>query len=101
MRRTGLGRHGRLPDDDARDPLDGLVNVFDIGIVLAIAFLVARLGLTRDPSSGRVERRAPAPTATPAASGRGRAVGTLYRLADGRLVLVGPNGTRHPIAPRT
>jgi hypothetical protein len=102
MRRTGLGRHGRLSGEDAGDPLDGLVNLFDIGIVLAIAFLVAGLGLTRDPKSGRVEPRAPAPTATPqgpTAGGRGQAVGTVYRLADGRLVLVGPSGTRRPIGP--
>jgi len=107
MRRTGLGRHGRLGGDDAGDPLDGLVNLFDIGIVLAIAFLVAGLGLTRNPRSGRIEPRAPAaataaPTATPTgptASGHGQAVGTVYRLPDGRLVLVGPNGTRRSIHP--
>ena len=101
MSRTGLNRHSSLGDDTGGDPLDGLVNLFDIGIVLAIAFLVAGLGLTRDPSSGRVQRRA-APTATPAgptASGRGRAVGTVYRLPDGRLVLVGPDGRREPIGP--
>ena len=39
-RRTGLGRHGCI-EDAAGDPLDGLVNLFDIGIVLAVAFLIA------------------------------------------------------------
>ena len=34
-RRTGLGRHRRIADS-AGDPLDGLVNLFDIGIVLAV-----------------------------------------------------------------
>jgi hypothetical protein len=101
MKRTGLNRHASLGDDDAGDPLDGLVNLFDIGIVLAVAFLVAGLGLTRDPKTGRVEPRAPAaPTPSgPSASGRGQAVGTVFRLPDGRLVLVQPNGTRSPIGP--
>ena len=35
MSRVGLGRHGQL-DDSAGDPLDGLVNLFDVGIVLAV-----------------------------------------------------------------
>lgn len=100
MKRTGLGRHGGLGDDAAGDPLDGLVNLFDIGIVLAIAFLVAGLGLTRDPVSGQVE---PRPAATPIpgakAGGRGQAVGEVYRLQDGTLVLVGPDGSRTPIQP--
>ncbi len=106
MSRIGLGRHSRL-DDAAGDPLDGLVNLFDVGIVLAVAFLIAGLGLTRDPDSGRIEReRAPAqqrateqqqrqttvPLPTPAsdapATGRGQEVGTVYRLPDGRLVYV-------------
>ncbi|HKG02141.1 MAG TPA: DUF2149 domain-containing protein [Conexibacter sp.] len=104
MRRTGLGRHGRL-DDDAGDPLDGLVNLFDVGIVLAVAFLLAGLGLTRDAATGRIEQEhkrtprsgvtqhqstqpLPAPAASAPATGRGRQVGTVYRLADGRLVLV-------------
>ena len=101
MRRTGFGRHGSL-DDAAGDPLDGLVNLFDVGIVLAVAFLIAGLGLTRD-AGGRIERERPAqqqprqqsttrplpaPTASRPASGAGTAVGTVYRLADGRLVYV-------------
>jgi hypothetical protein len=103
VRRTGLGRHSRLSDDEAGDPLDGLVNLFDIGIVLAVAFLVAGLGLTRDPATGKVERRAPIRAAAtpsgPTATGNGEAVGTVYRLPDGRLVLVQPNGARRPISP--
>ena len=57
MSRIGLGRHGQI-DDNAGDPLDGLVNLFDIGIVLAVAFLIAGLTLTVNPDSGQVERRA-------------------------------------------
>jgi hypothetical protein len=99
MSRVGLGRHGKI-DENAGDPLDGLVNLFDIGIVLAVAFLIAGLTLTVNPSSGRVERRAGAATAKVhvlappggghKARGRGTPVGTAYRLADGRLVIVSP-----------
>ncbi len=58
--RVGLGRHSRI-EENAGDPLDGLVNLFDIGIVLAVAFLIAGLSLTVDPTSGagRAARRAP------------------------------------------
>ncbi len=42
MNRTALGRHGRIADESG-DPLDGLVNLFDLGLVLAVAFLVAGL----------------------------------------------------------
>jgi hypothetical protein len=96
-RRTGLGRHGRI-EDAAGDPLDGLVNLFDIGIVLAIAFLIAGLGLTLDQHSHRLQTRTPTsqhtqtlPTPSsgaPAASGHGQAVGTVYRLSNGQLVYV-------------
>jgi hypothetical protein len=96
-RRTGLGRHGRI-EDSAGDPLDGLVNLFDIGIVLAVAFLIAGLGLTLDQHTHRLQTRTPTaqhtqtlPTpssSAPAASGHGQAVGTVYRLSNGQLVYV-------------
>jgi hypothetical protein len=94
-RRTGLGRHGGL-ESAAGDPLDGLVNLFDIGVVLAVAFLLAGLGLTLDAESGRVDRRGRkdvlrVPEEPRPARGRGDAVGTVYRLPDGRLVLVRPS----------
>jgi hypothetical protein len=96
--RIGLGRHGRI-EAEAGDPLDGLVNLFDIGIVLAVAFLIAGLTLTVDPDSGEIQRRAgaeakvrvlPDTSDGKRASGRGQPVGTAYRLADGRLVIVSP-----------
>jgi len=99
-RRTGLGRHSRI-DDAAGDPLDGLVNLFDLGIVLALAFLIAGLGLTLDKRTHRLQTRAtaaqrtetlPSPTGAPARSGRGLAVGTVYRLGDGQLVYVPKGG---------
>ena len=91
MKRVGLGRHGQL-EAGAGDPLDGLVNLFDLGIVLAVGFLVAGLSLTlsherrqASPPTRSEALRAPAPQT---ATGQGQAVGQVYRLPDGRLVLV-------------
>jgi hypothetical protein len=96
-RRTGLGRHGRV-EDATGDPLEGLVNLFDIGIVLAVAFLIAGLGLTLDQHTHRLQARTPStqhtqtvPTpssSAPAANGHGQPVGTVYRLSNGQLVYV-------------
>jgi len=55
--RIGLGRHSHL-DDDSGDPLDGLVNLFDVGMILAVAFLIAGLGLTLNAKGDRLEVRA-------------------------------------------
>jgi hypothetical protein len=95
MSRVGLGRHGQL-DADGGDPLDGLVNLFDVGMVLAVAFLIAGLGMSRvlpsrrdDAAGARTNVRAPDASRT--ASGRGRAVGQVYQLPDGTLVLVDPS----------
>jgi hypothetical protein len=95
-RHTGLGRHSRAKDT-VGDPLDGLVNLFDIGIVLAVAFLIAGLGLTLNQSSHRLQAHTattkhtqtlPSPSGAPAASGPGQPVGTVYRLGNGQLVYV-------------
>jgi hypothetical protein len=98
MSRIGLGRH-RAIEDHAGDPLDGLVNLFDVGMILAVAFLIAGLGLTlnlkgdkietrRTAKSAGTERVIPNPSHAPHARGRGTPVGQVYRLADGRLVYV-------------
>ena len=106
MSRIGLGRHSGL-DDEAGDPLDGLVNLFDVGMILAVAFLIAGLGLTLNlkgtkletrsgaahPQAGATagadkERTIPNPAGGPRASGHGTPVGQVYRLPDGRLVYV-------------
>jgi hypothetical protein len=102
MSRIGLGRHG-LIEENAGDPLDGLVNLFDIGMILAVAFLIAGLTLSLNAKSGKIEQpRAavgseqvlPSPSGGPSARGRGQPVGQVYRLPDGRLVYVkgGPGG---------
>jgi hypothetical protein len=103
MSRIGLGRHAAL-DDDAGDPLDGLVNLFDVGMILAVAFLIAGLGLTLNVKGDKLQARAaaqhravteagtertiPDPAGGPRASGRGTPAGQVYRLPDGRLVYV-------------
>jgi hypothetical protein len=98
MSRIGLGRHGGI-EDNAGDPLDGLVNLFDVGIVLAIAFLIAGVALTADSTSSRSAEDAaapakvrvlPKPGSERRARGHGQPVGTAYRLADGRIVIVSP-----------
>lgn len=105
----------RVHRDQAGDPLDGLVNMFDIGIVLAVGFLLAALsslglsdavnedGLTK-PTLGEVTLK-PGETAEDVPDqgvktlGRGTPVGTVYRLADGRLVYVTGDGTTTPVDP--
>lgn len=105
MNRTSLGRHSAIADDSG-DPLDGLVNLFDLGLVLAVAFLVAGLGLSVNKATGKIEPRTSTTTTTvpqqqpgPTTSGRGAPIGTLYRLADGRLVVVEPGGKARPVTP--
>lgn len=101
-------------EDRAGDPLDGLVNMFDVGIVLAVGFLLAALaslnltgtlttqGLTRPADHaitvppGSVSRTLP-PSLQPTA-GRGTVVGQVYRLDDGRLIYVVPRSAL-PSAP--
>jgi hypothetical protein len=104
--RPTVSARARSREDRAGDPLDGLVNLFDLGIVLAVAFLLAALSsLKLGPDALGRDRR----PATPAGSvvvprgarvrsvrlragqrvvGRGRVVGTVYRLDDGRTIVV-------------
>jgi hypothetical protein len=99
MSRTGLGRHGQL-DSDAGDPLDGLVNMFDLGLVLAVAFLIAGLSIAAAKSAQQhqqqktktTEQTLTTPSSKQTAAGRGQAVGQVYRLPSGQLVLVKPKG---------
>lgn len=94
----------RSRDDRAGDPLDGLVNLFDLGIVLSVAFLLAALSslhlggvITRHGLRASEIRQvtiapgqAVAPLPKPGARtiGRGVQTGVVYRLANGQLVYV-------------
>jgi hypothetical protein len=94
----------QLREDRAGDPLDGLVNLFDLGIVLAVAFLLAALSslnltkaLTHNglkPLTPGTITIAPGQTVHPLPSpgaktiGPGTKVGTVYRLPSGQLVYV-------------
>lgn len=102
----------RTREDRAGDPLDGLVNLFDIGIVLSVAFLLAALSslnLTTDVISNSQNNQAntvpqdsvitnpdetteqitiePGQTVV----GQGQPLGTVYQLDDGRTILVKPD----------
>jgi hypothetical protein len=95
-----VSSRARLVGDRAGDPLDGLVNLFDLGIVLAIAFLlVAVTGLEISQRTGREEgsdliklrpREQARPLNDPGerVAGRGERVGTVYRLRNGELIYV-------------
>ncbi len=94
----------RSREDRAGDPLDGLVNLFDLGIVLSVAFLLAALSslhlsgtLTKQGLRAnqekviRIEKGqtvAPLPKPGTRTIGRGVQTGVVYRLADGQLVYV-------------
>lgn len=94
----------RRHEDRAGDPLDGLVNLFDLGIVLSVGFLLAALSslnLASTFTDGQTEPRDPDAVAVPTDAatgdvptdgetviGNGAEVGTVYRLDDGRLVYV-------------
>ena len=95
----------RSREDRAGDPLDGLVNLFDLGIVLAVAFLLAALSSLHLGSAitghGKLSVQkvtqiqvkpgqtvAPLPKPGTRTLGTGRQVGRVYRLSNGQLVYV-------------
>jgi hypothetical protein len=96
-------------DDRAGDPLDGLVNLFDLGIVLSVAFLLAALSSLDLTSALTGKEKAEQSQTRPANTvvapkdqkvkqvelkpnekvvGHGEPIGTVYRLSDGRTVVV-------------
>jgi hypothetical protein len=108
-----VSARARTREDRAGDPLDGLVNLFDLGIVLSVAFLLAALSslkltdnvLNQKPVDAKQQQQVPpnSVVAKPNEStrgielkqgervvGRGEPVGTLYRLSDGRTIVVEP-----------
>jgi hypothetical protein len=103
--------HSKRREDRSGDPLDGLVNLFDLGIVLAVAFLLAALaslkltgtlshGLKPVPAGeitvqpGQTIHKLPQPGATTV--GPGTRIGTVYRLPSGQLVYVTGTATPTP-----
>ena len=97
----------RRYEDRAGDPLDGLVNLFDLGIVLSVAFLLAALSSLDLTSAltGKAATKSARPADAVVAEqdqkvkqvdlkpgqkvvGRGEPIGTVYRLSDGRTVVV-------------
>lgn len=103
-----VGARARLHVDRAGDPLDGLVNMFDVGLVLAVAFLLAALQSadltdlltkkdvtivrrTEDGQTIVVKRGDQLRTLKlggEEVAGQGDRVGSVFRLGDGRLVYV-------------
>lgn len=108
-RKTIVHPNARRRGDRAGDPLDGLVNLFDLGIVLAVAFLLAALSslklsdlltshdvtVVRRTSGQNVvivkhgEQVRTIKLSHAHVVGQGQRIGSAYRLADGRVVIVG------------
>ena len=99
---TEVRRRAQPHADRAGDPLDGLVNMFDLGLVLAIAFLVAGIGLSAvlgkrstksAPASISISRNEQLVPLRPGlrrvpVTGSATSLGQVYRLANGELVYV-------------
>jgi hypothetical protein len=101
-------RRARTHADRGGDPLDGLVNLFDLGIVLAVAFLLAALSSLRlsdllteeDVTVVRSSKGSETVIVKKGDQvrsveldgrrvvGEGRRIGSVYRLEDGRTVFV-------------
>ncbi len=119
-----VSTRARVHEDRGGDPLDGLVNLFDLGIVLAVAFLLAALSsvdLEEVFTDQEALEQAQAAAAVTAAEdevanevqlapgervvGQGEEIGTVYELDDGRTVIVRPEdsepvpGEGAPVVP--
>src|SRR4051794_29607869 len=109
MRKLAVTPRARSRPDRAGDPLDGLVNLFDLGIVLSVAFVPAALSslklgdiltnekveVIRNTSKGQqiITRQGQKVTRIQLQPGqqvvgRGDRIGSVYRLNDGRVVYV-------------
>jgi len=116
VKKLGVTPRARSRPDRAGDPLDGLVNLFDLGIVLSVAFLLAalsslklddiltneRVEVIRNTSKGQqiITRQGQKVTRIQLQPGqrvvgRGDRIGSVYRLNDGRIVYV-EDGTAPP-----
>ena len=119
-----VSSRARTHEDRGGDPLDGLVNLFDLGIVLAVAFLLAALSsvdleelFTNEEALQRAQSAANVTAAENEVAnevqlapgervvGQGEVIGTVYELNDGRTVIVRPEGSAPvpgegaPVAP--
>jgi hypothetical protein len=97
-----IRRRAGRSEDRAGDPFEGLVNLFELGVVLAVGFMLAALAsmdlesdLTgkEDPAPPEVEVRSDKPIDTVEMTGRnyqgeGTPLGRAYVLDDGRTVIV-------------
>lgn len=110
-----VASRARSHEDRAGDPLDGLVNLFDLGIVLAVAFLLAALSsvnltpdvlknkpaaktqqtVPKDSVVTRPDQKAQTITVEPGSTvvGEGKKLGEVYQLSDGRTVIVRPKSS--------
>jgi len=114
VRRVGVTPRARSRPDRGGDPLDGLVNLFDLGIVLSVAFLLAalsslrlddiltneRVEVIRNTAQGQqiITREGQKVTRIQLQPGqrvvgRGDRIGSVYRLNDGRIVYVEDGAT--------
>jgi hypothetical protein len=121
MRKLSVTPRARSRPDRAGDPLDGLVNLFDLGIVLSVAFLLAalsslklddiltneRVEVIRNTSKGQqiITRQGQKVTRIQLQPGqrvvgRGDRIGSVYRLNDGRVVYV-QDGSAPPAGATT
>jgi hypothetical protein len=121
---VAVSTRARVHEDRGGDPLDGLVNLFDLGIVLAVAFLLAALSsvdLEEVFTDQQALEQAQAAASVTAADdevanevqlapgervvGNGKEIGTVYELDDGRTVIVRPEdsapvpGEGAPVTP--
>lgn len=85
--------------DKAGDPLDGLINLFDLSLVLAVGLLLAALssigatGLIVPQGTKTTPLEEQPPSSGQQAQGQGQEVGKVYRLNDGRYVFAPSGGT--------
>ena len=111
-----VATRARRHEDRGGDPLDGLVNLFDLGIVLSVAFLLAALAsldltnvLTDDDAAQAAAAAAQVTVQDNQTAnelelspgeeviGRGQPIGTVYKLDDGRTVIVRTDENGSPI----
>lgn len=97
-------RRLRLSGERSEDPLDGMANLFDLGVVFALDFGIAILSrvaattpeklaqMQKSPSRDQVPDAARVPerfrSTDESLGGNGTRLGTAYRLANGEVVYV-------------